>query len=117
MLLDPNSTKNVFQLFAEVKKIPFAMSRHHWSDQDFVVVTNVAPKGKYGVAHGFPVHDGKPNDHLAYAACWTSKMELPNAGSYQWRIISIPDERLTELISEFYREVAPSFGFSPPKHA
>ena len=111
MSIDSNSRQNVFQLFAEVTKVPFAMSRHNWTDHDLVVVTKILPNGKYGTAYGFPVHDGTPNEHLAYAGCWKKKMELPNAGSYQWRLVDVPRSRLIELIDEFYRDVAPKFGF------
>lgn len=111
MFLDLNSTKNLFQLFAEVKKLPFAASRHHWTDHDLVVVTRIVPRGKYGHAFGFPVRDGASNDHFDYAACWRKQMEIPNVGSYQWRFIEVPDERLSELVREFYSEVAPKYGF------
>ncbi|MDQ8182248.1 hypothetical protein [Pelagicoccus sp. SDUM812005] len=41
-------------------------------------------------------------------------MELPNVGSYQWRLIEIPEFRLNELIDEFYDGVAKRYGFYRP---
>ena len=111
MYFDPDSTKNVFQLFAGLKKVPFAMSRHNWLDHDLVVVTKVLPSGKYGTAYGFPVRNGAPNDHFDYASCWKKRMEIPNVGSYQWRLVKVPDFHLTELVQEFYRDIAPKYGF------
>ena len=111
MYPDPDSRENAFQIFARIKKVPFAISRHTWEDHDLIVVLKIVPKGKYGVSFGFPVRDGAPNDHLAYDSKWKKQMELPNIGSYQWRYIDVPDFRLRELEEEFYREVAPKFGF------
>jgi len=73
------------------------------------------PRGKYGVAYGFPVRDGVPNAHLSYDSKWKKKMELPNIGSYQWRFIDIPEIRLRELEKEFFAKVAPGYNFSRKK--
>ena len=115
MALIPSSNQNVFGLYRKIQKLPFAMSRHNWKDRDFVVVLQVVPKGKYGAAYGFAVHEGEPNDHLSYNADWKKCMELPNAGSYQWRHIDIPEEKLNDLIKVFYQNVAPQFGFMSEK--
>lgn len=115
MYLDSESRENAFQIFARVQKLPFAISRHNWTDHDLVVVLKIVPRGKYGVAYGFPVRDGVPNFHLSYDSKWKKKMELPNIGSYQWRFIDVPDFRLQELEQEFFEEVAPRYGFSREK--
>ncbi len=105
-----DSTRNVFQLHVAVRKLPFAISRANWADQDLIVVTKVVPKGKYGTAFGFPVRDGIPNDHGL-----SKSMEISCAGCYQWRVIDVPDFRLMELIEEFYNTVGKSYGIYPPK--
>lgn len=117
MHLDSESRENVFQIHARVGKLPFAMSRHNWTDQDLVVVLKIVPRGKYGVAYGFPVRDGVPNAHLSYDSQWKKNMELPNIGSYQWRYIDIPDFRLKELEEEFFARVAPGYAFTKQKLA
>ena len=102
-------TRNVFQLFGTLQKLPFAISRANWADSDLIVVTKVAPKGKYGTAFGFPVRDGVPNDHAL-----SKSMEISCAGCYQWRQIDVPDDRLKELTSEFYKTVGKKHGIAPP---
>jgi hypothetical protein len=103
--------RNVFGIFAELGKVPFAVSRWNWKDTDYAVVTKVIPKGDYGVAYGFPVHDGVPNDHFAYERRWREDMTMPNAGSYQWRVIDVPELQLQQLIRTFQSTVAPQFEF------
>ena len=106
-----HDNRNVFQIYKLLNRVPFAVSRKNWSDHDLAVVTKVIPKGDYGIAYGFPVRNGVPNDHFAYDNKWKKEMEMPNAGSYQWRIIDIPDFRLEELIREFYAIFGKQFGF------
>jgi hypothetical protein len=115
MYPDSESRENAFQIYARVQKLPFAMSRHNWTDHDLVVVLKVVPRGRYGVAYGFPVRDGAPNAHLSYDSKWKKTMELPNIGSYQWRFIDIPDFRLKELEEEFFQQVAPGYAMSKEK--
>lgn len=115
MHIDSESRENAFQIFARVQKLPFAISRHNWTDHDLVVVLRIVPHGKYGVAYGFPVRDGVPNTHLAYDSKWKKKMELPNVGSYQWRLVDVPDFRLKELEADFFEKVGPGYGFTKKK--
>jgi len=77
MFLDLNSTKNLFQLFAEVKKLPFAASRHHWTDHDLVVVTRIVPRGKYGHASDFQFEMVHP----------TTISIMPHVGESRWKFL------------------------------
>lgn len=104
---------NVFNIYAELKRLPFAVSRQNWLDTDFVVVTKIVPKGDYGIAYGFPVHDGQPNDHFAYHRPWREQMIMPNAGSYQWRHIDLLEDEIQGLVETFQSTVAPLFEFGP----
>lgn len=106
-----DNDRNVFGIFAELKKLPFAVSRAKWMDSDFVVVTKVEPKGDYGVAYGFPVRNGEPNDHFVYDTRWKKEMIMPNAGSYQWRPIELSESQLEKLIEEFETKVSTRFEF------
>ncbi|MEZ7957637.1 MAG: hypothetical protein QMB90_10495 [Rubritalea sp.] len=106
-------TKNIFQLYSEIKQLPFAASRRNWKDSDLIIVTRVEPKGDYGKVYGFSVHDGVPNDHVAYSS-WKKDMGLPNVGSYQWRLIDLPQGTLIELVDRFYRGVGKQYGFIEP---
>lgn len=103
--------RNVFEIFAELGEAPFVVSRSKWLDSDCVVVTKVIPNGDYGVAYGFPVHDGAPNDHFAYDRRWREDMVMPNAGSYQWRTSDIPDSQLLQIMRAFQSTIAPQFEF------
>lgn len=107
------TAKNVFNIYTEVGKLPFAVSRQNWLDCDYVVVTKIIPKGDYGTAYGFPVHNGQPNEHFAYHRPWREKMVMPNAGSFQWRLIAISEDELEKLIQTFETTVAPLFEFTP----
>lgn len=109
MLLDTRN--NVFQVFAELKKVPFAVSRWNWADSDYAIVTQVVPKGDYGVAYAFTVREGVPNDHFSYDRRWRENMTMPNAGSYQWRVIDIPDAQLEQFVRIFHSVIAPHFEF------
>lgn len=108
-------TKNVFNIYSELERLPFAVSRQNWPDSEFVVITKIVPKGDYGTAYGFPVNDGQPNDHFAYHRPWREQMIMPNAGSYQWRLIDIPEADIQSLIQTFENTVAPLFEFAPPE--
>jgi hypothetical protein len=105
--MSSDTRANVFSLFATRGALPFAVSRWNWADSDFAVVTEVIPKGDYGVARAFPVRDNIPNDHFAYHRPWREDMIMPNAGSYQWRLIDLPDAQLRQLILAFDATVAP----------
>jgi len=109
-------SRNVFGIFADLQKIPFAVSRKNWTDEDYAVVTKVIPKGDYGIAHAFPVRNDIPNDHFAYDRQWKSNMVMPNAGSYQWRVIDLPDTQLQKLVEAFWTSVAPQFEFGRPSN-
>ncbi len=102
---------NIFKLYTELDKLPFAASRSNWGDSDYIVVTNIIPKGNYGTAYGFPVRNGQPNDHFAYHRPWREEMILPNAGSFQWRHLDVPEAEIQRVIQEFQNSVAPLFGF------
>lgn len=104
---------NVFKLYEELKRLPFAVSRSNWRDTDIAVITKIVPKGEYGTAYAFPVHEGQPNDHFAYHRPWREKMIMPNAGSYQWRHIDLPESEIQTLIETFQNTVAPLFEFCP----
>jgi hypothetical protein len=106
-------TQNIFQIYSATNKLPFAASRQNWRNTDMIVVTRIEPKGNYGKAFGFSVRDGVPTDHVAYST-WKKDMALPNVGSYQWRLIDIPEASLAELVVQFYRGVGKRFGFTPP---
>ena len=110
------SSKNVFNLYAELGRLPFAVSRHNWLDTDYVVVTKIVPKGDYGTVYGFPVRDGEPNDHFAYHRPWREQMIMPNAGSYQWRYIDISEAEIQGLVQTFQTTVAPLFEFAPSEN-
>lgn len=101
-----DSRLNVFQAFEIAKNTPFAVSRRNWSDSDFAVIIKVEPIGKYGKAFGYPVRDMVPNDHFMYSTEWRKNLEIPNAGSYQWRIIQIDAEKIDRLSQIFVDEVA-----------
>lgn len=107
------TANNVFSIFSELKRLPFAVSRQNWLDSDYVVVTKIVPKGDYGTAYGFPVRGGQPNDHFAYHRPWREQMIVPNSGSYQWRRIDIPDTEIQAIIATFESTVAPLFEFAP----
>lgn len=106
-----SSNRNIFQIYQDVQKLPFAASRRTWEDRHLIIVMKVEPKGKYGKAYGFGVQDGEPNDHLAYSS-WRKDMELPNVGSYQWRLIQISDSDLKGLVERFYSGVAKHYCFN-----
>ena len=110
--MPPDQRRNVFGIFAELGKVPFAVSRRNWADSDYAIVTKVIPKGDYGAAYGFPVRDGVPNDHFTYERRWREDMTMPNAGSYQWRVIDLPESQLQQLTRTFQATVAPQFEFS-----
>jgi hypothetical protein len=92
-------------------KVPFAVSRNNWLDSDYVVVTKVIPKGDYGIAYGFPVSDGIPNDHFRGYRKWEETMEVPNAGAYQWRKIELSELQIQELVAIFEDEISPRYKF------
>jgi hypothetical protein len=43
-----NDRRNVFQLYSELKKLPFSVSRRNWPDYDIAIVAELVPKGDYG---------------------------------------------------------------------
>ena len=104
---------NAFIFFQQLGKTPFAMTRNHWgSDRFLAVVTNVVPRGKYGVAYGFAVKDESPNEHFDYDSKWCKHMTLPNAGSYQWSLVEVSDPQLQALVDKFNRVIAPKYNFT-----
>ena len=85
------SDKNIFQIWKEQvgEKTPFAVRRANWSERFYVVVERVEiGKFPYGKAYGFPVADGRESNHFQYNARWRQDSEIPNAGSYQWELVS-----------------------------
>jgi len=104
-------TPNVFQIFKQVERVPFAVVRKSWHGNYIAVVTKVIPKGDYGIAYGFPVGDGIPNDFFASDPKWRNEMVMPNAGSYQWRLMETPEQTLKNLIEKFYATIGKQYGF------
>jgi len=108
---------NVFEIFRQINRVPFAVSRDNWSDRYYAVITSIEPDPdtNYGKAYGFSVKDHAPDDHMSYDNGWKKRMELPNVGSYQWRLRDdISVEKLEELKESFYKTIAPRYGFKKP---
>ncbi len=85
------SDKNIFQIWKEQVegKTPFAVRRANWPQQYYAVVERVeVGKYPYGKAYGFPVENGRYSNHFQYDAQWRRTGVIPNAGSYQWELVS-----------------------------
>lgn len=80
--------KNIFQIWEENgKKLPFAVSRHNWSDKYYIVIEKIEiKKFPYGNAYGFPVADDKYSKHYEYDSLWRKRNVIPCGGCYQWRL-------------------------------
>jgi hypothetical protein len=111
MNLERTYTPNVFQIYKQIGRVPFAVARKSWHGNYVAIVTKVIPKDDYGIAYGFPVSNGIPNDFFASEPKWRSEMVMPNAGSYQWRLVEMSDKSLQDLIAKFYDTIGKSFGF------
>ena len=107
-------TPNVFEIYKQLGRVPFAVRRKTWSENFVAIVTNVIPKDDYGIAYGFLVKNGVPNDGFSSELKWRSEMVMPNAGSYQWRLANIPDSTIKNLIEKFYVTVGKQYDFSSP---
>jgi hypothetical protein len=104
-------TPNVFQIYKQVGRVPFAVARKSWHGNYIAVVIKVIPKDDYGIAYGFPVSNGIPNDFFASDPKWRNEMVMPNAGSYQWRLVETSDKTLNDLIEKFYSTIGSRYGF------
>ncbi|MDF2892535.1 MAG: hypothetical protein K0R80_2902 [Clostridia bacterium] len=83
-------SKNLIQLWEENDcKVPFKASRDNWSAEYCVVVEKVeVVKYPYGNVYGYPMYNGKKNDHFSYDKRWREERIIPNCGSYQWSLVS-----------------------------
>lgn len=91
-MLDPSCDKNIFQLWEENdKRVPFVVRRWNWKEAFAAVVERVeCEKMPYGKAYGYALTNGAPSDYFKIYPKWKKTRELPNTGSYQWKIVDIP---------------------------
>jgi hypothetical protein len=85
------SDKNIFQICKEQagERTPFAVRRANWSEKYYAVVEKIEiGKFPYGKAFGFPVANGRFSNHFQDDAQWRRNSVIPNAGSYQWELVS-----------------------------
>src|SRR5262245_39067246 len=113
--MNADRTRNVFQIFTQLGRVPFAVARSSWHGDYVAIVTKVLPKDNYGIACGFPVANGIPNAFFASELKWRTDMVMPNAGSYQWHLVEMSDQALENLIQKFYDTVAKQYGFISPE--
>ena len=114
MNTERSHTPNVFQIYKQVGRVPFAVARNSWHGNYVAIVTKVLPNGDYGIAYGFPVSNGVPNDFFGSDSKWRNEMVMPNAGSYQWRLVEMPMQTLEDLIEKFYATVGKQYDSDSP---
>ena len=81
--------KNIFQIWDDNgRKLPFAVRRFNWGPEYCAVVEEIEiRKWPYGIARGYSMKNGVPNNHFAYDNNWRKDHQIPNAGSYQWTLV------------------------------
>lgn len=85
--------ENVFQIWDRVGRIvPFAVRRANWSQHYYTVVERIdCDNLPYGKAFGYPTENGQYSTHYEYDNKWRKEQLIPNAGSYQWFLVSNAD--------------------------
>ena len=81
--------KNLIQLWEDNgENTPFKARRAGWNTQYCVVVEKVVVGNyPYGKVYGYPMCNGKKNDHFNYNKLWREEGLIPNSGSYQWTLV------------------------------
>lgn len=88
------TSENIFQIWDRIgRKVPFAVTRDHWSSDRYCIVVErieceVMP---YGKAFGYSTDNGEYSTYLEYDTKWRKDRQISVAGIYQWSLVENAD--------------------------
>jgi len=85
-----SASENIFQIWDRIgRKVPFAITRDHWSSDRFCLVIEriECDKMPYGKAYGHSTDNGEYSTYLEYDSKWRKNREISVAGVYPWALV------------------------------